>query len=277
MTKCGIILYKNILLLINNEIFLMRRDEKWGELVTSISENTKKVDFFVSDSDKSPHNYYGRIESLVEYLRDLHISFSQEVRDLVQLNLKRTKIYNLFLEEQQGVISEYYYKRILSYIEKLNELYMFLELEYLYKDLDLSMRVKERGSITDKLNHYCYRKEQQGKIPLNKCLNDLFGVRVILNGFDHSCEYFLRLCAEFSNQDEYKIKVTNASKNGYVATHIYFQGVRGDNFSFPWELQIWSKSDEKKNLDSHYKHKQSYKEWPEKYKKSTNLEMRGGC
>ena len=41
----------------------MRRDgEKWGELVTSISENIKKVDFFVSDNDKSPHNYYGRIE-----------------------------------------------------------------------------------------------------------------------------------------------------------------------------------------------------------------------
>ena len=62
-----------------------------------------------------------------------------------------------------------------------------------------------------------------------------------------------------------------------MATHIYFQGLRGDNFSFPWELQIWSKSDEKKNIDSHYKHKQSYKEWPEKYKESTNLEMRGGC
>lgn len=34
-----------------------------------------------------------------------------------------------------------------------------------------------------------------------------------------------------------------------------------DNYSFPWELQIWNRIDEESNLESHKKYKQDYVRW----------------
>lgn len=54
------------------------------------------------------------------------------------------------------------------------------------------------------------------------------------------------------------LKCYDASKDGYVATHIYF---KNGNYSFQWELQIWDKFHEKTNIISHEQYKQEYTKW----------------
>ncbi len=66
------------------------------------------------------------------------------------------------------------------------------------------------------------------------------------------------------NKHDEKLKCIDSSKIvGYVATHVYF---KKDNFSFPWELQIWDKSHEKSNIELHEQYKQEYTKWEKENK-----------
>jgi hypothetical protein len=121
----------------------------------------------------------------------------------------------------------------------------------------VSTRVKARNSILYKIDNY-NKNHENGLIPINKCLNDLFGIRIILKD-----EY------TYSEIDKYikihypKLKCIKADKMEYVATHIYF---KYDNYTFQWELQVWSKSHELTNKNSHSKYKQDYVLWEERTK-----------
>lgn len=59
------------------------------------------------------------------------------------------------------------------------------------------------------------------------------------------------------------LKVIDSSKLTYKAIHVYF---KVDNYSFPWELQIWNKNDEMNNIYSHQKYKQDYVRWEKESK-----------
>ena len=60
------------------------------------------------------------------------------------------------------------------------------------------------------------------------------------------------------------LKCIDSSKDvGYIATHIYF---KKDNYSFPWELQIWDKTHENSNIMLHEQYKQDYIKWEEENK-----------
>lgn len=79
------------------------------------------------------------------------------------------------------------------------------------------------------INRYIDNKLEHGLSPINKCVNDLFGIRIICDG-------------EIDFEDlqnhincSYGLKCINAAKADYIATHIYF---KRDNYSFPWELQV---------------------------------------
>ncbi len=85
-------------------------------------------------------------------------------------------------------------------------------------------------------------------------MNDLLGFRISLEGFDHECEEFKKMCRIIKKF--YKIKYIDSSKGEYKATHIYFYG--NNNKFYPWELQIWLPEDFQTNYDSHEKHKQEY-------------------
>ena len=113
-------------------------------------------------------------------------------------------------------------------------------------------RVKAQNSIEYKIENYICSHEG-GKIPIKKCFNDLFGVRVIINDdFEHSD------IKKYVDQNNLGYKCIDSSKNMYKATHIYFE--RG-NFFFSWELQIWNKKDEETNYKSHKEYKQEYTKW----------------
>lgn len=130
----------------------------------------------------------------------------------------------------------------------------------------VTARVKTQNSIEYKLQAYCGEKHAMGNIPVNKCMNDLFGIRVILDRnvpFD-SIMLFLN--------DAYgsRYRCTDASKDEYRAVHLYF---RDGSFSFPWELQIWNPSDKHSNIDSHRKYKQGYTSWEQERMKGGILDV----
>lgn len=121
----------------------------------------------------------------------------------------------------------------------------------------ITVRIKQLNSIEYKFSRY-NTGDLKGKVPINKCLNDLFGVRIIIDSsFTHD-DLADHLKAKYS-----MLKLTNASKNGYIASHLYFMM---DNQLFPWELQIWQKQDEMNNLASHKLYKQDYTSWENNYK-----------
>ena len=124
---------------------------------------------------------------------------------------------------------------------------------------EVNSRVKAQNSIEYKIYNYMSDKHEFGKIPLNKCFNDIYGIRII---FINNVKY--EDIKEFI-EDKYKgkLKCYDASKGNYKATHIYF---KKDNYSFQWELQIWNKENEKSNIISHEKYKQEYTKWEKKIK-----------
>lgn len=116
----------------------------------------------------------------------------------------------------------------------------------------INIRIKTQNSIEYKIEKYIFSREK-GMMPVNKCLNDLVGIRVFI-----SDEVSHKNIREHIEDSYPKLKCIDSSKDGYIATHIYF---KTDNFSFPWELQIWRTEDRENNLKSHKQYKQEYIKW----------------
>lgn len=115
------------------------------------------------------------------------------------------------------------------------------------------VRVKNLNSLLCKIYSYINVKNEKGQVPIKKCLNDLYGLRIITE-------------VQFNYEDVKNLiqskfpllKCTKQDKNGYNGIHIYF---RVDNLNYQWELQIWYQDDEQSNVLSHQKHKQTYVDW----------------
>ena len=111
---------------------------------------------------------------------------------------------------------------------------------------DIYSRVKAEASIEDKIQRYKNKELERGKIPINKCLNDIYGIRIVMKN---------QITKEQIEKIVVNLKLIDASKDEYKALHIYF---KDGNFNFPWELQLWNKEDERSNQKSHEKYKQDY-------------------
>lgn len=119
----------------------------------------------------------------------------------------------------------------------------------------IEYRTKNINSIFAKIYHYIYEKKERGEIPIKKCLNDLFGVRIILpiRKFDKLKQLLQGVC-----NGNKSLKLIDSSKGDYKAMHIY---LIKDNYCMQWEIQFWLKRDDRKNRDSHEKYKQEYTKW----------------
>lgn len=117
----------------------------------------------------------------------------------------------------------------------------------------INSRVKAYNSIQSKIQSYANNHEN-GKIPLKKCLNDILGLRIIL---DTPINYIK--IRKFIEKSFPRLKCIERNIDEYYAVHIYFGNE--DNYKFQWELQIWDKEHEKTNLDSHARYKQNYTRW----------------
>ncbi|WP_052088298.1 hypothetical protein [Paenibacillus wynnii] len=214
---------------------------------------------------------YDKICKLISAICYEHDKFSQAYLDTYEdsaLNLKKKEVKDIMISDHE-IIKYSFLQLIQDYLDQLGNLVVDLEYEYEYEDLDFRLRIKQKDSIVNKIYHYKFGKNEEGKVPLNKCLNDLLGLRIIVNSFDHNCEDFKSICENLKK--DYKMTKINSSKDKYKATHVYFYG---NNKYFPWELQIWDSSDSQQNETSHKEHKskREYINWPQMYAKSNEYE-----
>lgn len=171
------------------------------------------------------------------------------------INLKKKQVCQIY---QNGIVELVFdYKAFLTN----NLLYFNLHLKNWNKNSSrVNTRIKNQNSIEYKIDNYL-KKDEKGTTRVNKCLNDIFGVRIILNQ-----EYSYNEIEQYVHKEFPHLKCLNASKLEYIAIHVYFSE---DSYSFPWELQIWLSKDEKNNLISHAKYKEAYAQWEKQAKEGT--------
>ncbi|MHA7612282.1 nucleotidyltransferase family protein [Weissella viridescens] len=144
-------------------------------------------------------------------------------------------------------------ENIEKYIEFLN--LKFIGSEEYFKDtvsLNLVSRIKLKDSIYKKLHQYSLREIKTGRIFMIKCLNDLMGFRIILENVDENKDEIRKLLEE-KKSSETLWRYYERNDGDYIGIHCYF---KVNNLCFPWELQIWDKKWEKKNLEDHKRHEQ---------------------
>jgi len=184
-------------------------------------------------------NKIEQTKQLISEINNLHSEFSNdyfEIGKIDKVNLSKT-IKHISLP--------HIYKYRLTLHESINDYLMRadIQIKYFY-------RVKTRESIDDKIKRFSSRENQY---PVNNWLNDIFGVRIVLN------EYEITSITELLDewQDEFGLKNWYyRQKDGYKGLHIYFKN--RSNFYFPWELQIWDIEDVQNNIQNHEKFKRNF-------------------
>lgn len=168
-----------------------------------------------------------------------------------QLNLKKKQVVDC--QENSEILDSIWRYRSLVNNELINIMFSLNRIEY--EQSSVTSRVKAQNSIEFKIDNYVTNHEA-GKIPLKKCMNDLLGIRIIIDdifSYDDIKKYMETYFPQY--------KCIDSSKLSYIATHVYFEN--GNKF-FPWELQIWMKKDEENNFSSHKEYKQDYTKWERK-------------
>lgn len=214
-----------------------------------------------------------QLGSLVEIIKDisgLHEIHSSEWLRLNPniINLKTKLIRDICTynrEDESELISfdSEFIKHLNRYCADLNEVMFSPYYDFLEWNIDHSSRIKNPESRLAKMIYYSTDKSEVGKVSINKCLNDLFGFRVLMDDFNHNDTYYGLIKENIADTN---CRIHNSCKNEYNATHIYF--TNGNNKCFPWELQIWNKKDAEKNFHSHFLHKQGYTKWAKNLKKN---------
>lgn len=190
------------------------------------------------------------LKLLLDKIIDEHGKISElwkSNRDYLRINLKKSLVCEI---NDIGFMDS-----IINYVSFLNTNLVEFQLglnKDKFKKSKVNVRIKARNSILYKYDNYL-KNHENGRAPINKCFNDLFGIRIIFKENVSHSEIKAYLDNNYPD-----LKCIEALRQNYIATHIYFNY---DNFSFPWELQIWSESNEISNKESHSKYKQDYVKW----------------
>lgn len=193
------------------------------------------------------------LHKLIDCTQSLYSDISTEWRRRSGCaeNLKKIRISDLISDSIT-------YQHILDYTCLLNEYNPFIALKLPFAcAYQVTFRVKTQNSIEYKIQRYSTAQHAHGKVPIIKCFNDLLGVRIILESPATYGEIYQFMTDYYGDQ----YRCIDSSKLEYRAVHIYF---KENNFSFPWELQVWNRSDADKNFASHKKYKQGYTIWENK-------------
>lgn len=186
-------------------------------------------------------------------------------------NFKKTEVRDMFSKDSN--IKENYLNSLSDYRSWLNanteELLLLnydLKNDFNQSNLDIwriNQRIKAPNSVYEKLYRY-YHKDEEGKIIIKKCLNDYFGVRLIISEdtFDEDC---INNTLDSLKTKHVINRFYSRKKDGYHGIHIAVNAQ--DNLRFPWEVQIWNSYDFDKNMKAHEKHKAmtSYLDIPKHY------------
>ena len=200
-------------------------------------------------------NGFDELKDLIDYIQSVYTEVTDEwlCKTNTKINLKSSQVSDIDID---GTI----YQSIMEYVQLLNERSagIFLKLYSVCSCL-VTARVKAQNSIEYKIQIYKTDRHEFGKVSVNKCINDLFGIRIFLEtplAFDE-----IHAFIKDTYQDKYRC--IDSSKFDYKAVHLYF---KKSNYSFPWELQIWNKCDADNNFASHKKYKQEYTTWEKESK-----------
>lgn len=196
------------------------------------------------------------LDKLINFIQTEYIEFNEKWQNssyYSKINLKKNTVCDL-------LDNELVLNTIFNYREFINENNIQLLMDFKQFNSEkakVNSRAKTKNSIEYKIKNYIENHEN-GRVPIEKCLNDLFGIRIICLE-----ELTYEQIAEFINKKHEYLKCIDSSKEEYKATHIYF---KQDNFNFQWELQVWNKIDEINNINSHEKYKQDYVKWEKENK-----------
>lgn len=190
------------------------------------------------------------LKDLIDYIQAVYTDITNEwlYGTSIKINLKKSLVSDIDVD---GTI----YKSIMEYVQLLNERSASITLQLTSVcSYPVTARVKAQNSIEYKIQNYKTDRHELGRVPINKCVNDLLGIRIILESplaFEEIHSF-----VEAAYQGKYRC--IDSSKLDYRAVHLYF---RENNQSFPWELQIWNRCDVESNFASHQKYKQEYTTW----------------
>ncbi|MBR6528901.1 MAG: hypothetical protein IKT62_02585 [Firmicutes bacterium] len=195
------------------------------------------------------------LQALIDYIQSVYSMITDEwmKTDSEKANQKKVLVSDISLD---SII----YSNIIEYVQLLNEKNASLMLQLADAcSCSVTARVKTYNSIEYKIQNYMSKSHESGKVPVQKCVNDLFGIRVILE----SPLTYEEINSFVNSVYGDKYKCINSSKGDYNATHIYF---KESNRAFAWELQIWNYCDVDNNFASHKKYKQAYTTWEKESK-----------
>lgn len=214
------------------------------------------------------------IRNVITSISDFHEMISKDFKDSEAIpNLARMQIKD-FIQHETRTIDKGFLSLITNYQELATKALITSPFEFDYRHLDFRSRIKQPDSIVNKLLYYTLETDHQGRVSVNKCLNDLLGFRIHFDEFDHNNHDITEVCQAIQDSKSYKIACKNSCKDEYKGTHVYFYGT---NFQFPWELQIWNVSDATSNEQSHSMHKakRAYINWPQEHKEARMDEVKG--
>ena len=165
-----------------------------------------------------------KIKELLASIIDLHDIVSlkwqtyTEEQGIQVFNQKAMRVSKI---EGNGLIETVIeYDRYLTNLEELRVLS-----EYDSPGFIVNARIKAQNSILDKLDDYCTYSDHKGEVPVNKCFNDLFGIRIITDCQDLTYEDIEQCVRPYDCLlIEDKSFSKGVSKENYIAVHIYFKG-----------------------------------------------------
>lgn len=193
---------------------------------------------------------FDALKDLIDHIQKEYAEITDEWLQgtKTKINLKRTYVSDVDIN---GPI----YHSIMKYVQLLNERSAGVTSRLSFVcSYQVTARVKTQNSIEYKIQNYKTCLHEFGKVAINKCINDLFGVRIILD----TPLVFKEILAFIEETYQGKYKCIDSSKHDYKAVHLYF---KDNNQVFPWELQVWNRRDMENNLASHRKYKQKYTTW----------------
>lgn len=205
---------------------------------------------------------FSTLDDLIREIIDIHneiASIWEKSEDYRKINLAKKCVVDVMDLRRHPEYLEYIFKYKSFLSDKVVEYSLKLGAD------GFESRVKTQNSIENKLSTYMKKTQNdcsdflEGRIPIKKCLNDLFGIRYIIKE-----EISLELIKNHIKIQFPKLKTIVALRDGYRAIHVYFQR---DNYIFPWELQIWRIEDSNLNKISHRKYKQAYTKWEKEFRK----------
>lgn len=217
---------------------------------------------------RKSQNFKEKTRKFVNDIFNLYDSLNHEliINDLA-VNCDKVLVRNISLDNDIN-----FYFGFFNAISKYRELLKNTVIPKIQEIIDgnegdgfhIESRLKNINSLSSKIYNYIHEKKEKGDVPINKCINDLFGLRTIVSLSNISV--IAKVLSELKKEEKWKCKIIDSSKSKkklgnkfqYRAVHCY---IYNNSKTLRWEIQFWCKKHDKANRLSHQKYKQGYTSW----------------